>query len=42
MMDKQITIVVCDGGITDVVGIPKGVALRIIDADLDVPIAKIY
>ena len=42
MMNKLITVVVCDRTITNVVGIPEGVEVKIIHADLDVSIAKIY
>jgi len=39
---KQITVVVCDGAITNVSGIPEGIELKIIDADWDAPSVIIF
>jgi len=39
---QTITVVVCDGGITNVTGIPAGVTLKVIDADWDYPQAHLY
>ena len=40
--NQIITVVVVDGSITDVVGVPKGVTVRIIDADFSSPVVHLY
>ena len=39
---KTIMVVVSNGGIVDVSGIPEGVVLKVIDKDFETPLAHIY
>jgi hypothetical protein len=39
---KTITVIVSDGGITQVTGVPEGIELKIIDRDWERPQVHIY